>query len=39
MNIFYADPLNISVGDFSIWLLGFKIEFSCLYKFHKDIIL
>ena len=30
-NRFKTNPLNIIFDDFSIWLLGFKTEFSCLY--------
>ena len=28
---FKTNPLNISFDDFSIWLLGHRTEFSCLY--------
>ena len=28
---FKTDPLNIIFDDFDIWLLGFRIKFSCLY--------
>mgnify|MGYP006890319217 CR=1 FL=1 len=28
---FTTDLLNIIFDDFSIWLLGYRIEFSCLY--------
>ena len=28
---FMTDPLNIIFDDLRIWLLGYRIEFSCLY--------
>ena len=35
LNMFMADPLNIILDD--LWLLGYRIMFSCLYL-HKGII-
>jgi len=26
-----TDPLNIILDDFGMWILGYRIEFSCLY--------
>ena len=26
-----TDPFNIIFDDFGIWLLGYRMEFSCLY--------
>jgi len=34
-----TDPLNVIFGDFGIWLLGYRIVFSCLYIYRKGIIL
>ena len=31
LTYFKTNPLNIIFDDFSIWLLGYKTEFSCLY--------
>ena len=31
LKIFYDCPLNIIFDDFVIWLLGYRIEFSCSY--------
>ena len=28
---FMTDPLNIIFDDFDMWLLGYRIKFSCLY--------
>ena len=35
---FMTDQLNIIFADFGIWLLGYRIEFSCLYIFHKYFV-
>jgi len=35
LNMFMTDPLNIILDD--LWLLGYRIMFSCLYL-HKGII-
>ena len=35
LNMFMTDPLTIILDD--LWLLGYRIMFSCLY-FHKGII-
>ena len=29
--LFMTDLLNIIIDDFGIWLLGYRIKFSCLY--------
>ena len=31
LNYFMTDPLNIIFDEFGIYLLGYRIEFSCLY--------
>ena len=30
-----TEPLDIIFDDFGKWLLGYRIEFSCLYIFQK----
>ena len=30
-----TNPLNIILDDFSIWLLGYRTKFSCLYLPHR----
>ena len=35
LKCFTPDPLYIYWGDFCIWLLGYRIEFSCLYIQHR----
>ena len=32
LNSVKTNPLNIIFDDFSIWLLGYRTEFSCLYR-------
>ena len=31
LKLFYDWPVNIMFDDFGIWLLGYRIEFSCLF--------